>query len=178
MKLIVTHHAFLRMGDWHPQYRDLVPTGKITLNREQASAMMIVLHALVAGLDRSFASTRVERLEKAKTERYGRESYCFFDRTENDLYHMSKQDMTATLLTVTWIESKEDRRKILNVIRPAFRFQDVTEIALPYHRNLEAAAVGFAEVRKPSGGILPVTYGCYPKIKEELQVEKPGGNPV
>ncbi len=173
MKMIVTHHAFVRMGDWHPQYRVLVPTGKITLNREQAVAMMTMLHALVAGLDRAFPSTRVERLERAKTERYGRESYCFYDSTEHDLYHMSKQESTITLLTVTWIESKEDRRKILNVIRPAFRFRDVTEIALPYYRNMEAAAAaGFGEVRKPSGGILPVTYGCYPKLKDEVPVEK------
>lgn len=170
MKLIISHHAFIRLGDWHPEYRDLVPSGKVTLNADQVSRMMAALGVLVWSMEQGRPSTLLESANEAKREKYGRRSFYIFDRESGDLFQMiRKSEDTFALMTVTLLKNTA-RGKILDDLSGQFRFSDVTEIALPYLLNFEASLLEPSVIITPSGRIIPVSYGCQVFDQDEGKV--------
>lgn len=161
MRLIITHHAFIRLGDWHPEYKGLVPPGKVTLNAEQASRLITALGVMVWSMEYGRPSVLLERVDKRKREKYGRRSFYIYDRESYDLFQLiQKSETTFTLVTITCIRA-ERREQILDEPKPEFRFSETTEIAIPYLLNFEASRQELGNVVTPSGRVIPVSYGCH-----------------
>lgn len=166
MKLIITHHAFVRLGDWHPEYKGLVPTGKVTLNPDQANRMIAALGVLVWSMERGRPSTLLERVNETKRWKYGRQSFYLFDRESRDLFQLVRKDeSTFALVTVTCMTGPMDSLKILDDPKPQFKFEDTTEIALPYLLNFESSRLDICSIITPCGTMIPISYGC--KVFEE-----------
>lgn len=166
VKLLVAHHAFMRVADWHEEYRDLCPSGKITLNPEQAQRVMRMLEAFVRGMERGRPSTMLQRLNEDKERKYGRPSHYIYERSSADLYSFIAQGDQAVLVTVTNIVKKLHRIRIMDDPISGFRFSAVTQIGLPYCLNRQASNLDIFRVRKPSGGTIPVVYSMVANIQE------------
>lgn len=158
MRLYVTDHAFVRMADWHPDFRQFVPKA-ILLDYPQALGVMNGLHVFLASLEAGRPSTLSEKNTRWMTDKYvGLKHFCIFDRQLRDLYTMVVRGPEITLVTVTEIEKHRCGRN-LDDLRPPCTFADVDAIRVPYALN--CALQGdpeFSSIRTPQGRELALSY--------------------
>ena len=133
MLLHVTDHAFVRMGDWHKEFRQFVPRG-LLLDYPQALGVLNGLHVFVASLERGRPSMRSEKESRRIARKYGNFSFFIFDRPLQDRYTLVREHYGLSLVTVTAIDD-EHADQMLDDPHPPARFADVDEIRLPYALN-------------------------------------------
>lgn len=157
MRLSVTDHAFLRMGDWHPELKQFVPRS-VMLDVPQAQGVMNALHVFVASLESGRPATCSERWTRHHFLKYRRQPCFIFDRPLQDLYTFAVDQRGAILVTFTALSGGR-ADQMLDDPAPQFRFSQVDEIRLPY--VLECALHGdpeFLSIRTPAGREIPLSY--------------------
>jgi len=174
VRLLVTHHAFVRMGDWHPEFRQFVPT-KSPLDYEQAQGVINALHVFVASLESGRPSTKTQKRMDHLAEKYqGAEHFWIFDRPLGDIYQMVVDGRGLTLVTVTALQGSH-ADAILDDLRPAYSFDQVDEIALPYVLGPKAISAEFLSLRTPAGREIRISYDVHhPRPKTEVRLLKEG----
>jgi hypothetical protein len=137
VRLHITDHSLVRMGDWHPELRQFVPRG-ILLDFGQAQGVLNALHIFVASLESGRPSMRSEKRTRRMTEKYRAVRQCFiFDRPLMDLYTIVIEPRVS-LVTMTAVDQIM-ALQILDDPSPPFRFSDVLQLELPYRLTGEAA---------------------------------------
>lgn len=172
MRLVFSHHAFVRMGEWHPEYSGSVSERAI-LGPPEAEGILRILRTFLRELGRSRPSTLTERLVQKKVEKYHhRQNAYMFDRQTGNFYQMVKDERGLVVVTVTWLDKKE-RIKVLDEPKPLAHIDDVTEISLPY---LLKMGMDIPAIDTPWAKQIPLIFGIQPrggKAAEERKVRGP-----
>lgn len=163
MKLHITDHAFLRMGDWHPDFKQFIPK-HACLDYDQAQGVINGLHVFLASLESGRPSTRSEKRMQVLATKYPHvRSLSIFDRPLGDLYKMVLDHSGLTLVTVTWL-APNLALEILDEPHPACTFSDIDTLALTYGLSPEIEYdTDFKFIKTPRGRILPIKYSFKPK---------------
>ena len=157
MRLHVTDHAIVRMGDWQPDLKQFVPRN-LVLDVPQAQGVLNALHVFLAGIESGRPSTCSEKWARVHRSKYHRQPCFIFDRPLQDLYTFSVGASGVVLVTFTSIGDSH-ATQILDDLAPQFRFSEVDEIRLPYVLN--CALQGdpeFLSIRTPAGREIPLSY--------------------
>jgi len=157
VRLYVTDHAFIRMGDWHPDLKQFVPRS-LMLDVPQAQGVLNALNIFVSGLEGGRPATCSEKWTRRHIRKYHRPPTFIFDRQLQDLYTFVVDPRGAVMVTFTTI-SDGHAVQMLDNPSPLFRFSQVDEIRVPYalgcalHDDPE-----FLSLRTPAGREIPISY--------------------
>lgn len=158
MRLLFSHHAFVRMGDWHPEYAGSV-SERETLGAPQIEGIMRILRTFLSELGRGRPSTLTERLVEKKAEKYRhRQNAYLFDRQTGNFYQMVKDERGLVVVTVTWL-NKQERVKVLDEPKPLVHIEEVTEISLPYLLKVDSTQA----IDTPWAKQIPLIFGIQPR---------------
>lgn len=158
MRLHVTHHAFQRMAEWHPEFKQFVPRGDL-LDDRGALGVMNGLHIFVASLESGRPSTVVERVVEYRQQKYQKYRPVYiFDRALSDFYQMQLDQRGLVLLTVTYLHSGQEKT-VLDEPRPMVSFDDVTEITVPYALKPDVDLSNCSFLQTPAGRYIDIHFG-------------------
>lgn len=162
MRLLVSDHSLVRMGDWHSELKQFVPMVRGPLDAVEAQKVINGLHVFLASLERGRPATFLENLNEQKKHKYpAHEQAYIFDRHLSDLYTMIWDSLGVTLVTVTWIQN--GGLQILDEPHPRLRFQDVDQIAVPYMISPDLQGPDWNTIRTPAGRELELAFGTLTK---------------
>lgn len=174
MRLLFTHHTFVRMADYHPEFAPFVWRDLKPLSEPGADGVFLMLRTFMDALGRGRPSTLTSYLNNERAQKYNHVQHVYvFDRSQADFYQMVLDGRGLVVVTVTWLE-KSERIRVLDDPTPPAKMADVTEITVPYYLNAESAQPRFGSIDTPWAKKVPVICGVPAKMGPSQGVDSSG----